>query len=236
MTVTNRQARGWLRKARSAAARACGSANDPNWWPKSQGVRTALSWAVALEWTRCAGLGHARSPIWISSCRGKEWETKEKLLQDARYNVSVPSESKHLPYAPNGARRFDARQYLVDFSVWPHGSRTTQTDVHLMMESEMCADYPVGDEVIPNNGYAYDFYKLIWLPSPRRLFVCTVRDEANRQTLIQSLAKITTDSIKYLRTDDLLVYVLPTRSCEAALSKICVWDHENGRFNESSLG
>lgn len=209
---------------------------DSEWWP-SQPQATVLAQALAMEWANAEHLGTAREhAIWISTSLGTLAGAKLKLLHE-HYGVSLPPvhASPRDRYAPRGNRRLSQREFLLDFTLWPLDDAEGD-HLLLSMESECYGAHGVGDTVTLDDGYSYDFYKLLLVPSPRRLFFARVNGDAQRRdTLLGSLQTLTVEARDrgYLRDgDELLAVILSAAGTHRNNSRAAVWagDHfEMGR-------
>lgn len=206
-----------------------------NWWP-DQASGTALAWAIAMQWAFAyEGLGTRTEPVWVSASGGTDWQCKSKIL--GAFNVDLPN--RKLGYSTNElrARRFSRREYLLDFTVWPSDKLPRNLD--LSMESECYDGFDVEAEVEPANGYAYDFYKLMLVPSPRRVFVCRVNNRRGEQherrdRLLDSLNEIANDAAETTilsAKDELSVLILAAAQGERDNSILAVWEHKKRCFD-----
>jgi hypothetical protein len=174
-----------------------------------------------MEWADLDLLGgNQGAPIWVSTCYAKNAVLQQAVLYN-EYNTSFPQPSQS--YAQNGNRRFDSRQYIVDFSLWM-ATRDSYSRSLLIMESEAYQSSGVGEEVQEENGYAYDFFKVVWLPSPRRLFVCFVQDDQDRSTLQNSLNQIASTSSHLINQDQLGAYILAPQQGQKNDYRVGIWD------------
>lgn len=169
------------------------------WWPYIQAQRTVLARAIALEWAALDGIGRTY-PVWINTCWGTEQALQEAVFRF--YQVSLP------PHGNANQVSLEPVQFMLDFSIWTYPPIVTEP-VCLTMESEMYPDQGVGNSTTTADGYSYDFLKLLWAPSPRRIFACTVRGEDRKQTLKNSLESIAATAPTFLGlTDQMLIYIL----------------------------
>lgn len=205
-----------FRYAHARAAKVYGG--DTTWWPRSQTEATTLAWAVGLQWLDEL---HPRSPWWLWSAWGTGPASKSQLLDEYRVRHAEPE--SRLP-ASSGRRRFYPRQYLVDLCAGP----SVGNNLLLTMESEVYGAHQVGHDIVPANGYAWDFAKLLYVRSPLRIFVARVgpRDsesaQARRKAMWASLAKLCASGEFEMRSP-LVAYILAQGSRSRDDSSGGVW-------------
>lgn len=222
----------WFSSAHRNAAIACGvkRRDAGDWWPKAQGTFTVLAWALALEWATEDALGSKGAPAWYCAPWGSRCEEKRALFSK-RYNVKFADEG----FARRGARRHDPHGYLVDFSVWPENEDLPM----LTMESEMAPDHGAGASVSLDDGFIYDFYKILLVPSSRRLFVARVRNETQRDQLLESLGQVTDSARSAGRViqpaDRIAACVLLSGTRKRESSKVAVWNHRRRYFDAEEV-
>ena len=198
-----------------------GIAKTKAWWPSSQAERSVLAQAIAMEWANRANIGSTQgNETWVSTCWGRAVELQRAMFH--HYKVILPPPGA--VHASGGLRRLSAMQFLVDFSIWPTDNAKTSKLVHLTMESEMYSEHSVKPEVHSENGYAYDFYKIVWCKSPRRLFACCVRWDSERDKLQKSLTKVAKESASFIGSDELRVFMLSPGRKQSGDSRVGVWN------------
>lgn len=210
------------------------------WWP-NQREGSVFAWAVAMQWAfERDGIGATnQSYVWISANLGKM--RQEKLAVAALHDVPAPN-AEYLgeEYGSTGSRRLSVREYMVDFSVWNNDTAPGE-HIEFTMESECFAAHGVEDSASLQDGYSYDFYKVLLVPSPRRLFVARVNDvhgAHRRDVLLQSLTTLTRDAARlgYLRQgDQLAVVLLAASSGRRADSIVAVWDPAADAFESERV-
>lgn len=158
-------------------ASAAGSALDKvgSWWPRDQVEASAVSFGIALAWARtipaaehpqflCMPLPRVAGP----NSAFDEAAPKVKLIRAAEADTQHWSPSERLSTA----------EVMLDFAVLPAHPALAAGQVRefalLTMESEMSHRHGVQLPATTANGYAWDLAKLLWAPSPRRLFVARV--------------------------------------------------------------
>lgn len=125
----------------------------PTWWPSSQGEASTLAAAFFLTATR-ARLQDADGKFAVSAAWRKNAKRRKVIQALWGDGADVLSES----------------EVLLDFTVhdWDaHVFRVTG-------ESEVFALHGVGDSVTTADDYSWDFFKLLAVRSPMRLFVARV--------------------------------------------------------------
>jgi hypothetical protein len=211
---------------------------DGQWWP-GQREATVVAWGIAMQWAFVnKGLGTRDAKVWVSASGGAEWAQKCDVLK--RYRVDPPDEDRGYSTNELRGKRFSRREYLLDFTIWP--SDLTPRDLELTMESECYDSFEVETEIEFENGYAYDYYKLMLVPSPRRVFVCRVNSrredrDARRARLLESLTAITRDALEtgiLNARDELSVLILAAAPGERETSILAVWKHQGGCFDSKS--
>lgn len=210
------------------------------WWP-NQREGSVFAWAVAMQWAfERDGIGAMnQNYVWISTNLGKM--RQEKLAVAARYDVPPPNAGwLGEEYRNSSPRRLSIREYMVDFSIWNNDNAPGE-HIELTMESECFPAHGVGDSASLQDGYSYDFYKVLLVPSPRRLFVARVNDvhgAHRRDVLLQSLTTLTRDAARlgYLRQGDQLAVVLLAASAGLrADSIVAVWDPVGDAFTSERV-
>lgn len=179
-------------------------AQDPNdWWPRrgigGQGAATSWVWAIVLYAARARHVGGRIS--FSSPYHGKNHREVRKRLVETLW-TDDPRRT-HEPY-----------EVLVDFIFHEWDS---QHPIWLTAESELYAEHGVGDSLTSSDDYSWDFYKLLVVPSPFRLFVARVGDsgvetgDARCDTLVRSLSTMVQSWGRSLLriNDELGVVLLP---------------------------
>lgn len=203
---------------------------EGTWWPRTQAERTVLAQAIALEWAERDNIGTRGREAWVSTCWGRDANLQRAVMD--RYGVILPDAGQES--ATNGNRRFSARQMLLDFSIWPTDNANVRSLIHLTMESEMYPQHEVGSTVYAGNGYAYDFFKLLWCPSPRRVFAACTYNAHRRNTLTNSLDTVASSNAAFLGDDSLYVFILPPAQRHREDLRIGVWNARKRRFDWST--
>ena len=179
LELTKDVLRGWMDAGYASAAQAHG-VEDASWWPKEarcgQSECTAWAWAAFL-----AAASDLRGGSWgsvkFAANRGKNWDVRQAVLLDAGFPEE--QQSRH--------------EILVDFSLHDWNANPP---VLATAESEMCSTWGVGPSMNGDDDYTWDFYKLLQVVSPFRLFFCRVgpRDNdtgsARRDRLLASLTTV----------------------------------------------
>lgn len=176
---------GWVDAGYGDVSKALRPKSASDWWPPSgkngQGFATTWAWAVVLH------AANARCPkdqgqiMFSAPFHGKKHE-------------QLRSELVRQVWTSNGTRRtHNVYEIVLDFSVhdWQANS-----PVLLTAESEMFAGHGVGDELTRAHDYSWDFFKLMLVRSPLRLFLARVGAIGNesgctrRDALVASLKHI----------------------------------------------
>lgn len=200
------------------------SIDQQNWWPQTQAQRTVLAQAIALEWANDDRLGTQGREVWISTCWGHDVELQRAVFESYGVKMPLPGHGS----ARKGNRRFSPRQLLLDFSIWPTDNSQSDEDVCLTMESEMYSHHRVDATVDPSNGYAYDFFKVLWCPSPRRLFVACVAGKAQRDELERNLNEIAQCNQRFIGDSNMEAVLLPSARKDRGDVRVGTWDHRAG--------
>ena len=162
LELTKDVLRGWMDAGYASAAQAHG-VEDASWWPKEarcgQSECTAWAWAAFL-----AAASDLRGGSWgsvkFAANRGKNWDVRQAVLLDAGFPEE--QQSRH--------------EILVDFSLHDWNANPP---VLATAESEMCSTWGVGPSMNGDDDYTWDFYKLLQVVSPFRLFFCRVGPRDN---------------------------------------------------------
>lgn len=162
----------------TSGASAAGQALNKSgpWWPKDQTEASAVSFGMALAWTQriptveqprylCLNAPRTRDP-------GRGHDENAPKLKLIRAAVAATQ------HRAKGRLEFLPGEAMLDFAVLPAHSALEAglgKFALLTMESEMCASHGVEPQASRHaNDYAWDLAKLLWAPSPRRLFVARV--------------------------------------------------------------
>jgi hypothetical protein len=201
--VTPNEIETWLWQARDSVINTLDF--KPIWWPKTQGEASALAAAFFLTATR-ARLGGPDRRLSVSAAWQKN--KKRRRVVQALWG--------------DGADVLSPSEVLLDFTVhdW---------EAHVFCvsgESEVGSTHGVGDSLTTADDYSWDFFKLLAVRSPFRLFVARVgtrhREDtvaARIATLEASLTRIVTwCGGQLLAPEDQLGVLLLAASKEAATS------------------
>jgi len=192
----------WLWDARNAVISTLGYPTI--WWPQSNGEASALAAAFFLTATR-ALVGGPNQNLSVSAAwksNPGRWKVVEAL-----WGTDDMALSPH--------------EVLLDFSV-----HNWKRKVFLITgESEVAPLHGVGDSVTTDDDYSWDFFKLLAVQSPIRLFFARVGTEDRRVTVAKRIADLERSltalvnkwySGQLLRPDDELGVVILSSSKEAA--------------------
>lgn len=197
--------------------------NDGWWWPRTQSQASVVSHAMALQWA--LEIPERERPRWLCMNVGKP---RAGLGNTEKSRLIEAAESARPGLAwVKGEAMLDAVVFpdheLVKSGGTPHVALLT-------FESEMSAVAGVQDNISRRtDDYAWDYFKLIWVPSPRRLFVARVgaaagveeRDRIDRLT--KSLDTITRwYKIAFSSADQLVVVVLAAAEPSASVVKVVI--------------
>ena len=201
--------------AREVLPRLQGAEAPRGWWPESQSEATVLSHAVAIRWAAEIPLEEHPRFLCMNTGRSKDGlspTAKQALLTTGK----IPVFNKD---AGQPGLCFLRGEAMLDMVVFPDPTVVTagaaRTVALLTVESETHAHHGVGDAISRYaNGYAWDFFKLVWLPSPRRLFIARVgalkgaTESARIETLRKSLDRIVGNYPFAFAADDVLVVII----------------------------
>lgn len=129
-----------------------------NWWPTTapnNPQARASAWAASF-FTK-ASLAAAAGRSLTAHCSNGSNNLTQQIL--AAYWNNPPN------------RFHDPSQLMLDFCVTNDGA---SSPIQVTGESEVGPSYPTNDTPIPANGYAWDFYKLLIVPSATRVFFARV--------------------------------------------------------------
>jgi len=180
-----------------------------DWWPETQAHATSWVWAIivqaALELDPENDL-----PLLLSAPFHGENE-------DLRFRTDMIEDL----WKKNSTREHEACEVLLDFSVHNWDS---PFPILMTSESETFAQHGAGASISNIDGYSWDFYKLLVVPSPKRLFfarVGTIRKEKGverRDSLCKTLKTILEDwgyGKAFLREgDELGIIIIPELASE----------------------
>lgn len=150
---------------------------QPNWWPISSNSAAPFA-AQASAWGTAffteAALSRAAGEVLIARCSSGSGNLSQKILS-AEW-ISPPS------------RTHDTKQLMLDYCVV---NQSASSPIQVTGESEVGPSHPIDFDPIPTNGYAWDFYKLLIVPSSTRLFFARVASHNNVNAVkrIENLAK-----------------------------------------------
>lgn len=194
----------WLWAARDEARKAV-APDDDYWWPTSNNENdSATAWATAFFITAaCKKLGAPTGRgIWMA--KHGEDSGRMRVLN----SLWTSQAGQH-----------EARQVLVDFSVndWAQASPLLLTAESEVSATKDVGDWRLGDE----HDYAWDFLKLLVVPSPLRLFFARVgsveREGPDRiAELTATLGKLVGTHKMLLRDGDELAAVIVPLTKEKA--------------------
>ena len=190
--MTEDQVKDWVDRGYALTQQGYNLAPD-QFWPemgrRGQGQATAWAWSVFLLATTSRLGDYQPGPPNRTLDFGAPWGSvnhraaKRHVLNHAWRNGGPA----------NHHRRHTPHEVLVDLTVhdWYNPSPLLAS-----AESEMCSTWGVGSSISGDDDYSWDFYKLLLVPSPFRLFFCRVgafedeTGEARRDQLIESLYEI----------------------------------------------
>ncbi|MGE4164097.1 MAG: hypothetical protein AB7G23_20410 [Vicinamibacterales bacterium] len=216
----------WLRQGRDALVAEHNL--DANWWPMTTaGDHQARTTAWALSMFIHAARNRCSGPLLTAECHANNDQplSRAMVLRD----WTLP-----------GVREHDHSEVLVDFSVhnWEASS-----PIQLTGESETHVSHGVaGDLNNDDNDYAWDFYKLLIVPSWSRLFFARVsgRDGASAADRCDTLATTLVTMVDrygpaFLRPhDELGAAIIPSAKTQREQAVI-LWS-ERGRLRRELIG
>ena len=211
----------------AAAANGAPDSKRQKWWPGTQGEATTLSWSLALEWSKKSG--HGKRQPWYCSTWGQTHSKAAKASLLKRYGIRFADDGGD---PAGGGRRFSAHEAMLDFVVFPARPQGGAECALLTMESEVYPRHGVKGDVDGDNDYAWDFFKLLWVPAPRRLFVARVgtRDgvpgSRRRETLQASLDALTAEYRGLVHDAELVVFILGEARRDMVDSSAGIWNGE----------
>jgi hypothetical protein len=142
--------------AHADAAQAIGVPSD-EWWPLTQSDATTWAWALALRLASEQVAANYRS--WFCASLHGDRTRKARTSLTSRW------------IAEGGDRRHYDGHDLLDFTLKQYDRTTCNL---LTMESEMFRGHGVGVTLDHPDDYSWDFYKLLQVVSPMRVFVARV--------------------------------------------------------------
>jgi hypothetical protein len=146
----------WLKHGYSDATRVLGE-DEETWWPGSQSEATTWMWATILRAARSLVDYRAPTEFWASLHGEAQRSEREQLVKDWQ--------------AEGATRAFYDGHDLLDFSFKHY---TVAYPNCLGAESEMAPVYGVGDSLTRADDYSWDFFKLLQVTVPNRLFFARV--------------------------------------------------------------
>lgn len=191
MPVAQADIRRWTKRGYTAARRAYGLA-ESQFWPKGRkGQKYATTWAWGIFLSAVTDGNNQFLPangthMFAASMGDKHCNNKLGVTASLWNGpgVAVP---------PNVTRETDYRETMLDLTVQDWGA---PSPFLATCESEMCATWGVGDDIDGVNDYSWDFFKLLAVPSPFRLFIGRVgpdggiAGEERRDALVHSLKAV----------------------------------------------
>lgn len=220
MTPTEIEA--WLWEARAETTRAVDGGDT--WWPRTQGQ--ASGWAAAF-FVKAA---RARIPTsrGLSLCMTGQGEDSH------RRKIIAPL------WATEGGKHW-AHEILVDLSVydWSSGSPILFT-----AESEVGPNHGVLNSLTTDDDYSWDFFKLLVVPSPIRLFFARVGAPkvGTAPVRIGTLTKTLSDLVAlyskaFLRAgDELGAVIIPAAKADAQSGQTTIlWWEKEGLHSAKAL-
>lgn len=193
---------------------------DEFWWPtEGNNNDTTTAWATAFFVTAARSmLGDVRAL------------TLNKSGTDAGQEAGRVVERL---WKPTGAQHV-AGEMLVDFSI---NDWASANPIKLTAESEADATQPLEDwRTVGRKSHSWDFFKLLVVPSPIRLFFSRVGGSVDR--LCTTLAAHVTEyGATFLRPEDQLGCVIIPRAKESAhAGKTTVLCLQNGMLHVAAVG
>jgi hypothetical protein len=225
----------WLRAAHADVAPEYTKGGKPKkaarWWPKAgkagQGSATTWSWALVLRAANAMTVPEGAHLELSAPWHGHKHREVRERLRDRLWGE-----------AP--ARTHSKSEVLLDFVVSHYESATYP--IVLAAESALAAGSGVGPVThgrLPE-GYARDFYELLLVRAPRRLFVARVgghvdgddrSEEARLDALAHSLSEVLGWWVAGLVGDDELGVVLLPESEEAGWAGVRLGVWTEGRLD-----
>lgn len=201
------------------------------WWPAAQREASVVSHAMALEWAK--NIDPSERPGWVCMNVGR---AKDRMLETEKTRLIEASKIEDAGIRPTTG------EVMLDLVVLPElkfvESGLAEHAACLTMESEMSARQGVNRQIGRNtNDYAWDFFKLVWVPSPRRLFVARVgkaRGGAERAR-IEALKNFLDEIIVWYRrsfapADKLVMVILGAATPENSFIKVVIGSDASSRW------
>lgn len=180
----------WLHESRKQVINR-GSFED-SWWPRT--ATDASRWALAF-------MIHIAT---VLEPDNKELTVATHILRSAKDRASLLGQA-------GWKGQHQKWEMITDFAVF---ATSRHSEIKLTGESEVYARHSVGISL--DHDYAWDFFKLLLVPSPRRIFVARIAGSERVDTvtrckeLAKSLTTLIEIHIKLLRDGDQLgVVILP---------------------------
>jgi hypothetical protein len=214
----------WVRAGFRDAGEIFKPKEPDEWWPalakNGQGRATTWAWAIILRAAQARCFGPRM--MFSAPFHGPKHVPHRQQLLDKVW----PSRKRlaHSPY-----------EVMLDFSIhnWDAGR-----PVLLTAESEMYAEGGTGDSLEGEDDYSWDFYKLLLVASPVRLFIARVgerwitqtrlqRGTVRRNQLVKSLSNIVSwgGASTLQPGDELGVVILPEAPAEWRDLRVLWLDH-----------
>jgi hypothetical protein len=202
--------RRWMDRGCGAAAEGYGKNPDEFWpqperWGQGMGTTWAIAAVAAAATDRGPALGWPERELELGVRSGKHWHVNARRhVVDRLWKESAPA----------GKRRWTPQETLVDITV--HDWAAPQP-LQIAAESEMCADWDVGDSIDGGDDYSWDFYKLLLVQAPLKLFFARVgprraaaagSGRERRDALVRSLVSVYDSYPRLSRNVELAAVVL----------------------------
>jgi hypothetical protein len=214
--MTKDEVEGWVHAgyATATAALSLGA----SWWPTTTGDNQSKATAWATATFLHAGLELCFARELITACPVGINEATKKVV-DAIWTT-------------DSSRTHQPEQVLLDFTI---RNPEATSPLQVTGESEMGPSHGVGTSTRGSDGYSWDFYKLLLVPSPTRLFAARVAaDGASAVDRTRTLAASLRGLIDWygpamLRpNDEVGGFIIPATKADAA-ETLVLWT-ERGRF------
>jgi len=186
----------------------------PKWWPTSSGKKQAqgAAWSTAFFLKVATDLLPSAPPKQILACSAGSKKPLTRLIVQSLW---TGPERDHV-----------SEQISVDFAIqdWSKPKPLLMT-----AESELFPSYSHALEILPTNGYAWDFMKLLLMPSPLRLFFARVAAspplgvEDRCDAVAESLVKLFSKHRELLDGNDRVGCVVVPASRKAHLASNILW-------------
>lgn len=186
----------------------------PKWWPTTSGEKQSqgAAWSTSFFLNVASTNLPARPPAQTLACSAGTKKPLNLAIVDSLWT---------------GADRLHVSEQLaVDFAIqdW-----TKPRPMLMTAESELFPSYHHGDQIVPSNGYAWDFVKLLLVSSPVRLFFARVAAsppmsvEDRCDAVAQSLVALFSRHHQLLSSNDDLGCVVVPASKKARLATNILW-------------